>query len=137
MKEDEYITQHHPDGSTTTIPKHLFKDVVDTRPVDWMARAVAVGGMLIGAGALVYEATRAVVQPKDNSAEIKALQTQVYKDELMACLDENILKSAVGFPGGSFQDCQDEKDYAATMAADKPNTLFPETTPTPKPAGGA
>ena len=138
MTEDEkYITQHHPDGSKTTIPKHLYKDVVEVHTKDWTSRALAVGGMIAGAGALVFEATRAVVEPKQEVSPrivrtVEAIQTRQYQNEMKACIDENILKTVAGFEMGSMEDCEDEREYVATLAADRPNLLFPGT-PTPIP----
>ena len=90
----------------------------------------------MGAGALALEASRAVVEPKEEVSPdivdtVEAMQTAEYGDALMDCLNEDILKDALGFRMGSFEECQNERILAATRAADVPNTLFPEATPIP------
>jgi len=103
---------------------------------DWKARVLATGGLLMGATGLVYSFMKGPNQPEVPNGNLRAtvetIETQQYKDELMACTDENILKSALGFTTGSMQDCEDEKNYVATKAADRPNFLYPEATVIPR-----
>ena len=104
---------------------------------DWTGRVIAATALMTGAGALALEISRAIIRPPEKTLPsvvetVEAMQTAQYENALMDCYNEDILKSALGFQMGSFAECEAERKLAAEKAADKPNTMFPEMTPTPK-----
>lgn len=104
---------------------------------DLTGRWIAVAALMVGSGALALEVSKTIIKkPEGISPEIvdtvEAMQTAQYENALMDCLNEDILKSALGFQMGSFAECEAERKLAAEKAADRPNTMFPEEIPTPK-----
>lgn len=128
---EDRIMAEGKDGEKYYLPKQVL--TVDKK--DWKARALAAGGLLVGAAGLVYQFAKDPSKPEVPNralvATVEAMQTTEYQDALMDCMNENVLKDALGFEMGSMEDCQNEREYAATRAADRPNRMYPDVTQVP------
>ena len=120
---------------------YLPKQSIDVRPIDWKARVIAAGSLLIAGGALAATLFHRDdgQKPIDNTSPglvstVEAMQTQQAKNLIGDCINENIIRSAMGVDHTNLKGCKDERDEWAKRFSATPS---PTDTPKPVPSKGS
>ena len=104
-------------GDTYFVPRSDFR--INNR--DWIGRLIALVGLGLGAGAVVYQATKppetklVPTQPSipvmsgDLIATVEAMQTQDHLNAVGDCVNEDILRGALGSEPVGLEDCSTER----------------------------
>lgn len=119
-EQEDRIIATGEDGKKYYLPRQS----VDVRPVDWKARALAIGGLLVGAGAIIYESTKSVVvQPVGGNnpgivQTVESMQTQQALNNIGDCVNENVLRGVMRAPLVNLEVCATERSVWATQASE-------------------
>jgi hypothetical protein len=128
---------------------YLPKQSIDFRPLDLKARLLALGSLAVGIGELVLmtylifglngEDKKPPTPMPDSGVlpTVQAIQTQMSKNEIGDCINENAVRDIYGVENKTLKGCSDERDDWAKAFDEvkKKATPMPTVPPTP-PKGG-
>lgn len=120
MSAERRIVEESKDGTRTFIPEHLIEKVVKLRARDRVARAgiaaaVAIGGVLAAERVVSRnsqvagsEGDRARIEQLEN--DLAELREEAHVNMVGDCVNENILRGAMGIPGATLEECREERE---------------------------
>lgn len=130
-KENNMVVVYQKDESIHFVPAKVHEAALTVK--DRVSRVLAIGAIIFSASGAAIGATQFLSDANDKR-RIGILETNAELNLSGDCINENILREALGYERVELEACQEERNaWIKTWEAKNGPTATPEPRPLPKP----